>query len=135
MRVDQKEKAATTGLLKPVLFGVLSSIIVCFITLIVFSAIMHFRSIPLIAINPFAIAASVLGSFSGGYAASRIAKSNGLILGAATGFIFFAIIVLIGLAVYKDFVSVLTLIKMAISVLSGATGGIVGVNTSTRRKR
>lgn len=135
MKTEHNDRVSTVSFFKPILFGSATGILVCLITLIVFSTIMHFRSIPLLAINPFAIAATVLGAFSGGFMTTRITKSNGLILGAVTGFLLFVIIVLIGLTVFKDKVSTLTLIKMAIMVLSGSIGGIAGVNTSSRRRR
>lgn len=135
MKTEQNDKVAAASFLKPMLFGVATAILICLITLIVFSAIMHFRSIPLILINPFAIAASVLGAFSGGFMTTRITKSNGLVLGAITGFLLFVIVVLLGLTLFKDNVGTLTLVKMAIMVLSGSIGGIAGVNVSSRRRR
>lgn len=66
--------------------------------------------------------------FFGGYIASRINKSKGLILGLINGVIIFTAITLSGLLSSNETVTYVTLIKFLAIVIFSTLGGIKGVN-------
>ena len=66
--------------------------------------------------------------FFGGYMASRINKSKGLILGLINGIIIFTAITLSGLFTSSATITYITLLKLATILIFSILGGIKGVN-------
>ncbi len=87
------------------------------------------------SVLPFAgIGISAAGAFTGGYTASRIIRSRGLMWGSVCGLIIFTISFSIGMASTKDTLSYLTLLRLGVLWVSGALGGIKGVNKKEKSK-
>lgn len=70
--------------------------------------------------------------FIGGYIASRINKSQGLVLGLINGGIVLLSILIGGFCYSTDTISILTLLKAVVILLASALGGIKGVNTKDK---
>lgn len=68
------------------------------------------------------------GAMFGGFIAARITKSAGLLVGMLTGFVIFILITILGLIKNTDAVSIATLLRFIITIVTGAIGGILGVN-------
>ncbi len=103
------------------------------ILLLLFSFLLSKKDIPLEVINPFGAFLIALASFISGYVASKMIKHRGMAVGAACGCIVFLTVALIYfMNSFK--IGGLALIKFAVSVISGAIGGILGVNTKRKRK-
>lgn len=114
---------------KAALFGVLASLLISIILMCCVSAfILTNGLLPSELTNIITIAALGAGSFTGGIVASRITKSAGMITGLITGFAVFLLITIIGLCRSSDSITYLTFIRLAVTVVLGGIGGIIGVN-------
>ncbi len=118
--------------------GVLWGTIVGIVLSVLLTAVMSFafvkmETVPSSAAVPCAMAALGIGAFMGGYVSARITKSTGMLVGAGCGF--FVFVVLLGLccAVGSE-IGIDTIFRLLLSVLSGALGGVLGVNKKKRRK-
>lgn len=116
-------------MLKAVAIGLLVTTVV----LLLFSFVMCKKDVPFMLLNPFSAGLLMLGSFLSGYLAARRMREHGMILGALCGLIIFAIL-LLGSFMSRFDVGLIAVIKLMIAVVSGAIGGIIGVNARTRRK-
>ena len=82
------------------------------------------------ALDPVTSAIVAISAAFSGFVASRLFKENGLIWGISAGIVISAFI--IAAALYTDSfkISSVLLTKIVISVVAGAMGGILGVNTN-----
>ena len=119
---------------KPLLTGLIVSVLSTMSALLIFSALLTFRDIPPVILPVLSGVAIALGGFLGGLFAARKAGKNGLFFGIITGAALFLILLIASLLISTGGLTVMTLIKLAISVLSSAIGGIIGVNLKNRRK-
>lgn len=69
-----------------------------------------------------------VGGLLGGYISARLNKLSGLITGLITGLCIYIIILISGLATNFGTVTIFTLYKLIVLDLTGALGGIFGVN-------
>jgi putative membrane protein (TIGR04086 family) len=133
--VPEKQPVSVSQLFMPELFGILGAFIVSVLLLAVFSAIMAARDVPSSMIMPFACVSISLGSLCGGFMASRLYRSHGFLLGLVTGLLFYVILYMIGAIMHQADLNALLLLKIILSVLFGAVGGIIGVNFKRRRSK
>ncbi len=127
-----KSNNATTNMitmLKAVTFGLLATTVV----LLLFSFLMCKKDVPFVLLNPFSAGLLMLGSFISGYLAARRIRERGMMIGALCGLIIFLLLLLASFMSKFD-VGLAALIKLVISVVSGAIGGIIGVNAKFKRK-
>ena len=89
-------------------------------------------SIPYDALPYLSLIPISIGIFVGSYIAAVISGSKGLLTGLCCGAVLFIILLIAGFADEKQSVSVLTLIHLAVCLLSGALGGVRGVNRKER---
>lgn len=83
-----------------------------------------------------AYSAHFLSALAGGFYALRKVKKSGLIMGCLVGLSYGFLILLISLGISdKAFFSAEKLIFLALSVLGGGLGGILGVNSVKTRYR
>lgn len=114
---------------KAVLFGILTSLLISIILMCCVSAfILTNGLLPSELTNIITLATLGAGTLVGGIISSRITKSAGLITGLITGFAVFLLVTLIGLCKSSDTITYLTFIRLAITVVLGGIGGIIGVN-------
>ncbi|WMJ84274.1 TIGR04086 family membrane protein [Oscillospiraceae bacterium LTW-04] len=131
-RTAGKSNNATTNMvtmLKAVTFGLLATTVV----LLLFSFVMCKKDVPFVLLNPFSAGLLMLGSFLSGYLAARRIRERGMMVGALCGLIIFSLLMLASFMSRFD-VGLTALIKLIISVASGAIGGIIGVNAKFKRK-
>ncbi len=69
-----------------------------------------------------------IGGLLGGYISARLNKLSGLVTGLITGLFIYIIILISGLATSFDTITMFTLYKLIVLALTGALGGILGVN-------
>ncbi len=127
-----KGNDATTNMmtmLKAVTFGLLATTVV----LLLFSFLMCKKDVPFVLLNPFSAGLLMLGSFISGYLAARRIRERGMMIGALCGLIIFLLLLLASFMSKFD-VGLAALIKLAIALVSGAIGGIIGVNAKSKRK-
>ena len=73
-----------------------------------------------------------LGAFAGGFIATKINKGAGLIIGLITGLTMFVGVTIAALTRNAEAVTILTVIKLALSVVAGGLGGVLGLRERKR---
>lgn len=136
MKNDKSQSNGMIGkIMKAVVWGTIIGAAVCMIMLLLISFIfVKMQSVPEAAITPAALVIVCIGAFVGGYFSARIKKNMGMAVGAITAIVMFVILLLIGTACFGDNLGIVSLLRMAVMLISGAIGGILGVNKRKRRK-
>ena len=129
----EDSSAMVKRFLRPVIIGAVVGALCCTLLLAVMAAIVASQDIPKAAITPMAIVAAAAGAFFGGFAAARIAKEKGLLIGGACGLLLFILVALAGFAFLKEIRGAYILIKLAVMLVLSALGGVIGVNLRKRR--
>lgn len=118
----------------PILSGIIAGIIASMVLLLIFSAVMITRDIPESIVPTLSAVSISIGSIAGGFVSAKFFGKAGLVIGAASGFILFVIMLLAGIAVHGELIAIPTIIKMIVAVVSGGIGGVIGVNSGKRQK-
>ena len=115
--------------IKKVIKGSAFSIIITLIGLLVYSIILSYTSVSESTIPTIVIIITAISILIGSTISTSYIKKNGIINGMFVGLIYIAIIYLLSSIVTGNFLLNITSIIMIItSVLTGALGGIIGVN-------
>lgn len=135
----KNDKSQNDGLFakmaKAVISGTIIGAIMCMLMLIIVSFVfVKIQSVPETAVVPAAIFIACAGAFVGGYFAARIRKSTGMAVGAISALLMFIILLLVGMLFMGDNFGVVSFLRMVLMLLSGAIGGVLGVNKRKRRK-
>jgi putative membrane protein (TIGR04086 family) len=133
--VAEKQQPNAKQFVMPAIYGILGAFIISILLLAAFSALMTAKDMPSAAVMPFACIAISAGALCGGFMASRLYRSRGLMMGAVTGLLFFIILYITGAIMHQADLNTLLLLKIVLSAVFGAVGGIVGVNLKRRRSR
>jgi putative membrane protein (TIGR04086 family) len=133
--VSEKQSLSVRQLVMPGLIGILGAFIASVLLLIVFAIVMSVKDMPSSIILPFACISVSVGAFCGGFVASRLYRSHGLIVGAVTGLVFYLILYLIGIMMRQAGLNTSMLLKLILSTVFGALGGVTGVNFRRRRSK
>ena len=129
----EDSSAMVKRFLRPVIIGAVVGALCCTLLLAVMAAIVASQDIPKAAITPMAIVAAAAGAFFGGFAAARIAKGKGLLIGGTCGLLLFILVALAGFAFLKEIRGAYILVKLAVMLVLSALGGVIGVNLRKRR--
>ncbi|MEE0914626.1 MAG: TIGR04086 family membrane protein [Ruminococcus sp.] len=120
-------------LLKAVLFGTVCGLLISVILTCVFTVIILTTGLlPADITNYVTVAILAVGTFLGGMITTKITKSAGLTAGLITGLSIFMLVTIIGLTKSNDSVTIITLIKLAATLISGGLGGIAGLRKKER---
>ena len=84
--------------------------------------------------HPMASIACGIGALVGGYISSKLCKSKGLINGILTGLFIFIIVMLISLLVSDGSVTLMSFIRLIITLSAASIGGILGVNKIFKKR-
>lgn len=115
--------------IKKVIKGSAFSIIITLIGLLIYSIILSYTSVSESTIPTIVIIITAISILIGSTISTSNIKKNGIINGMFVGVIYIAIIYLLSSIVTGNFLLNITSIIMIItSVLTGALGGIIGVN-------
>lgn len=131
MRYDKSSKNSKSSsfMLKSMLFGLLSGLLVCTVFLILFSFVfVKIGAMPYNIVQLLAMLSSALGSFTAGYTTLKIQREKGLYLGALSGLMLFCVFTLTGFIVSREGFTYLTIVKLILLVFTGALGGIISAN-------
>jgi len=116
------------GEISPIIAGVIKAIILTVILSLLLGFILYFTNLPENFIAPIFSAIVALSAFWGGSTAARAKKSRGLLIGLTTGTVYFLLLVLISLVIFKFPFSIIGVAqKGLLSLLAGGLGGIYGV--------
>lgn len=108
-------------------------IVITMACLLVFSLFMTKFDAPESVVAIMSSLALCIGAYSGGYISSKRRRQNGLLTGIITGILIYCVILFVGLIFAKSSISFSFLAKLIMTLVCGAIGGIVGVNS--RRKK
>lgn len=111
----------------------LIAILITALIFIVISFIMTKIDVPKSITQVLSIAALALGSYFGGYICAKKYRKNGLLRGAACGFIIFVAVMIIGSVFAGSIISLTSSAKLLLVIAAGAVGGAIGVNSKRRR--
>ena len=106
------------------------SIIFTLICLTIFSAILTYTNLSESLIQPVVISVTGISILVGSFFATKKIKKNGIIKGIAVGLIYIILIYLISSVVNNANFALKSgsIVMIAIGILCGAIGGIIGVN-------
>ena len=131
MRYDKSSKNSKSSsfMLKSMLFGLLSGLLVCTVFLILFSFVfVKIGAMPHNIVQLLAMLSSALGSFTAGYTTLKIKREKGLYRGARSGLMLFCVCTLTGFIVSREGFTYLTIVKLILLVFTSALGGIISAN-------
>lgn len=122
-------------LLRSVLIGTLVGIIVCIVLIMLATFVfLQIQSIPTEAVGIMTQLFGAISAFAGGYAAVRIAKEKGFIIGTATGLLLFLTVLFAGMFTTTETITITTATKAVAMAIAGCIGGILGVNKKRKIK-
>ena len=126
------ESSAFGFWLRPVLAGLVGGIAAVLVLLLVFSAAVSFGGLSSSSFFSLAMAACIAGAFFAGFIGARKASCRGALFGAIGGAVLFLLLTLVALLVSGETPGSVTLIRLVAMPVSGAIGGILGVNLKKR---
>ncbi len=119
---------------KTMLISILIGLGVTFGLLLIFSLLLTIFDLPESVSIILSSVAIIAGAFGCGFSTGYINRKKGLIAGLTSGASFYVIIAIIAVAVTGSGLSTLFLIRLVLSVIFSAIGGIVGLNKALSRK-
>lgn len=128
MRTRQQESSVVYRVVRPLLWGTLVGVLSCLLLLLLMAAVLSTGDISKAAVTPLAVSAATAGAAVGGFLTARLRGENGLLFGAACGFILFLLVMLAGFIMLHQLRGGYALLKLGLMLAAGAVGGIVGVN-------
>lgn len=134
--VNAKQEPGERGkFILPLIFGTVGGFVVCILALCLIAVIYTSRDFQQSAAVPLSCIAYGIGALFGGFLTAKKLGTRGLASGALTGLIFFVALYIIGAVMHMLGNGGLAFIKLFLSLLCGAVGGIIGVNNSHKRIR
>lgn len=119
--------------IKALILGAVSSVAMITVLLCIMAVILLVSSLlPYDYLAYIMLLIDAIGVFFGGYIAARINKSQGLLLGLSNGFIIFVALVICGFLISNETITIITLLKALVILISSSLGGIKGVNTKEK---
>ena len=106
---------------------------VILLAMLIAAAIMVLLDINVMYASPISSVCAAIGTFCGAYFAARKNKSKGIVNGFIVAVIIYILVGIVALFLDSNF-TVMSLIHLAVIVLSGCIGGIMGVNKQEKRK-
>ena len=132
--VKQEPRAAARAVM-PVIYGGVIALVVSMALLLLLAAVVILNDLPEGASTQLSCAAFAGGALGGGFMTCRLHKSRGLLMGALTGLLFFFVLYVAGAISQHIGLGTLAFVKLGLSLVFGALGGVIGVNTGRRRGR
>ncbi len=118
-----------------VIIGTLCGLAAAAVVLMIFAFItVKMQTVNDAVFLPVVIAAACIGAFCGGYISARINRNAGLVTGAASAVLIFAVILCISAAL-GAIPQAAAALRLAAMVISGAIGGILGVNKKRKKRK
>ena len=116
-----------------ILIGSAIAVGVILLTMLIAAALMVFFNISVKYASPIASVCAGFGTFIGSYFAARKNGQKGILNGIMTAAIIFVFVTIVSVFL-NDRMTIISLIHLAVIVLSGCIGGIMGVNKREKRK-
>lgn len=114
--------------------GCVFAIILSIILLTIFALLLTYTTLSESTITPVVLIITGISILAGSTISSRKIKKNGLIYGGIVGFIYILILYLASSLCLTGFsLSANSFIMLAVGVIAGIIGGIIGVNLNSRK--
>ena len=133
-RETATQESKSKLLVKAVGISVLLGAACIAVLLLLFSIVMVTNDVPAFAIDICTSVSLGLGTLLAGYLAARILRSNGIVVGAVTAAVLFAVLFFISLIFVYRAITIVMLTKFAICLICGIIGGILGVNHKSKKR-
>ena len=133
MRVRKEETGDWRTLAKTATVSVAIGLVVSAVLLFLAAALMTVWDLPEGAVSPIAVSTLGIGTLVTGFLAAKRTGKNGLVIGAMCGLLMFLLALIAGLSIFGKVQVGFTLFKLAVSVLCGAIGGVLGVGGRKHR--
>lgn len=114
--------------IKPLLIGMLLAVLIGTGCLLLSALLMTFLDISQGMTTALSVISAALGAFLGGMCAAKLSGSGGWLMGAFCGVALFMLVLLTGLTMHRSIDIGFLFVKLAALLLSGMTGGMIGVN-------
>ena len=135
MRNEKSQQITIKAMARAVIFGGLfGGVILILMLLLSAFFVLKMKTLSQTAVFAAAIISSCVSAFLAGFLASRILKARGMAVGALSAMLLFILVLLTGTIFSSDGLNLDTLMRFTAMLLSGAFGGILGVNRRTRRR-
>lgn len=122
-----------SDIIKSLICGVLSSVVIIAILMCILCAVFFMTPLPPYEyLQYIMLAIDAIGVFIGGYIASRINKSKGLIVGLCVGAVVLLALIASGFTIENSTITIITLLKAVVILLCSMLGGIKGVNVKEK---
>ena len=128
----RNEPSPSVQLLKDSGIGALIGLILCIIFSLVAAFVVSSADLPHRSVMPISIAIIGISSFVGSIISGKIHKRQGLVIGALTGAIMLAVILVAGFFVPDESAASTMLLKALVTLAPSLVGSVIGVNL--RRK-
>lgn len=132
MKVRSEKESLFGRIIRPLAIGTAVGIVACVVILLVMAAMMASGVFPSRAVTLLALVAGGVGALIGGFVTARLSRERGLLYGAGSGLLLFLLTLAAGLFLSPEGEMGLWLVKLAIMVIGGALGGLIGVNIKRR---
>jgi putative membrane protein (TIGR04086 family) len=101
-----------------------------------FSALLTYTSLPEGLMGTLSVISAIFSLWAGTMIVARKNRTHGWLNGISTGFFYILGLYILSAIVYNNYsLSLGTLFMLIVCAISGAIGGIAGVNTKERKKR
>ncbi len=114
--------------IKPLLMGALIAVLIGAVCLTLSALLMTFLDVSQGMVTALSVLSAAIGAFVGGICAARLSGFCGWLMGAACGLFLFVLILVTGLLLHHSVNVGFLFIKLAVLLLGGMTGGMIGVN-------
>lgn len=121
-------------LIKPLIYGLISAVITSFIMMLIGALVVKNFDLDEIGVLIISLISMSTGAFVGGFIAAKINKQKGFLVGILNGIAFFILNTVLAFILNTDSMTIISVIKVILFVITSMIGGIIGVNYSRKRK-
>lgn len=120
---------------KSVLKGILAAYIITIPAFMLFALILANTDFPQKLISPAVVVTTIISVLTAGSVSTKGVRNKGWLNGSVVGFIYMLILYIFSSLVFKNFAIDKYVVTMSlIGILTGAIGGIVGINIKSGKK-
>lgn len=134
LKKNKPAPAAVEPIWKSILKGIGIAYLITLPLFLIFALVLCATSFPEKFITPAVVITTIISLLAAGSVATRNLKSRGWLNGAIVGFLYMLILYIIGSIVCKNFrLTGYVWTMLLIGILTGAIGGILGINLHTKK--
>lgn len=123
-------KSIWTNSIASITISAISGIVLVFFIALLLSAVMYYILDDMRVAKIFSILAMCIGTYISTYFCGKFRRKRGLAEGIICGTVIYTIIAVCGIIFFREFIGIK---KLLLLTVSGATGGVTGVNSKRPR--